>query len=75
MTAPTTKGDMMDSFEGLKANGISVLIDLRTCELTLRETMEVIEDFDKKNPGMEIWMDGDAYAIVYRPLDHLTGAA
>lgn len=65
----------MEQFEALKANGISVLIDVRTCELTMKEVMEVIEDFGRKNPGMEIWMDGDAYAIVYRQRGETAGAA
>lgn len=63
----------MESFEGLKANGISVLIDLETCEMTLGETMELVRDFGIQHPDMDIWMDGDAYAIVYRP--KMTGVA
>lgn len=45
-------------------NGIEVLVDIRTCELTLSEVMELIRDYQIRNPGKEVWMDGDAYAIL-----------
>lgn len=44
-----------------------ILIPIETCELTLREAMEEIRRLIIENPGDEIFMDGDAYAIVARP--------
>lgn len=43
-----------------------VLIDIRTCELTLSEVMAEIERLQAEYPDHEIFMDGDAYAIVAR---------
>lgn len=40
------------------------LIDLRTCDMTLSEVMAFIDRWKAENPGKEIWLDGDAYAIV-----------
>ena len=45
-----------------------ILIDIRTCELTLSEVMKQIEIWKKEMPDHEIFMDGDAYAIVARKL-------
>ena len=44
-----------------------VLIDIRTCDLTLSEVMAEIARYRSEMPGHEIFMDGDAYAIVARP--------
>ena len=43
-----------------------VLIDIRTCELTFSEMMVEIERLQSEYPDYEIFMDGDAYAIVRR---------
>lgn len=42
------------------------LIDIRTCDLTLSQVMEAVRLFAFALPGHEIFMDGDAYAIVAR---------
>ena len=47
--------------------GDVVYIDIETCELTLREVMNEIEKLIAEHPDQEIFMDGDAYAIVGRP--------
>lgn len=48
--------------------GDIVLLDMRTCELTLRTVMsEIIPFFKAQYPAFEIIMDGDQYAIVARP--------
>ena len=44
----------------------TVLIDIATCELTLSEVMEQIRQWQSEYPQDEIFMDGDAYAIVRR---------
>lgn len=44
----------------------TVLIDIATCELTLSEVMEQIRQWQADMPEAEIFMDGDAYAIVRR---------
>lgn len=44
-----------------------ILIPIRTCELTLSELMEEVRQLIIDNPDDEIFMDGDAYAIVARP--------
>lgn len=41
-----------------------VLIDLRTCDMKRSEVMMFIDRWKAENPGREIWLDGDAYAIV-----------
>ncbi len=43
-----------------------ILIDIRTCELTLSEVMTEIVRLQAEYPDHEIFMDGDAYAIVAR---------
>lgn len=40
------------------------LIDIRTSDMKLSEVMAFIDRWKVENPGKEIWMDGDAYAIV-----------
>ena len=42
-----------------------ILIDIRTCELTMREVMDQVHRFIEMYPEDEIFMD--AYAIVARP--------
>ena len=44
----------------------TVLIDIATCELTLSEVMQHIRQWQAEYPHDEIFMDGDAYAIVRR---------
>ncbi len=44
----------------------TVLLDIRTCELTLAEVMQQIRQWVAEFPEDEIFMDGDAYAIVRR---------
>ena len=43
-----------------------VLIDIRTCDLTLSQVMSEIAKLQSEYPDYEIFMDGDAYAIVGR---------
>ena len=43
-----------------------VLIDMRTCELTMAALMQRISELKDEYPEDEILMDGDAYAIVRR---------
>ena len=47
--------------------GDVVFIDIETCELTLKEVMDQVNVLIEEHPDMEIFMDGDAYAIVGRP--------
>lgn len=44
-----------------------ILIDMATCEHTLSEVMALVRGWKKVLPDHEIFMDGDAYAIVARP--------
>lgn len=44
----------------------TVLLDIRTCELTLAEVMQQIRQWKSDMPEAEIFMDGDKYAIVAR---------
>ena len=48
-------------------NGDRILIPIESCELTFSEIMEEIHRLIDENPDDEIFMDGDAYAIVARP--------
>lgn len=41
-------------------------IDIRTCDLTLSQVMARIVTLQAEHPDQEIFMDGDAYAIVGR---------
>ncbi len=43
-----------------------ILIDIRTCDLTLSQIMSEIARLQAENPDDEIFMDGDRYAIVAR---------
>lgn len=43
--------------------GKKILIDIRTSELTLSQVMEEIDRYKRENPHMEVFMDGDLYAI------------
>ena len=44
----------------------SIYIDIRTCDLTLSQVMARIVELQAEHPDQEIFMDGDAYAIVGR---------
>lgn len=44
----------------------TVYIDIRTCDLTLSQVMARIVELQAEHPEQEIFMDGDAYAIVGR---------
>lgn len=43
-----------------------ILMDIRTCELTLGQVLAQVEVWRAQHPDCEIFMDGDAYAIVAR---------
>ena len=43
-----------------------IFIDIRTCGLTLSQVMSEIAKLQSEYPDYEIFMDGDAYAIVGR---------
>lgn len=43
-----------------------ILIDIRTTDLTLAQVMEEVARFIAERPDDDIFMDGDAYAIVAR---------
>ena len=43
-----------------------ILIDLHTCELTRSQFMEQVNGFIRAMPDFEIFLDGDAYALVAR---------
>ena len=43
------------------------LIDLRTCELTMSQLRAQIVFLKKLYPDHEVFMDGDAYAVVATP--------
>lgn len=43
-----------------------VYIDIRTCDLTLSQVMAEVARLQSEHPEQEIFMDGDAYAIVGR---------
>lgn len=43
-----------------------VFIDIRTCDMTLSEVMRAIPRIQSEHPDMEVFMDGDRYAIVGR---------
>lgn len=44
----------------------TVLLDIRTCELTLAEVMEQIRQWQAEYPQDEIFMDGDSNSITLR---------
>lgn len=44
-----------------------ILIDIRTCDLTLSQVMAEIDRYQSEMPDHEIFLDGDAYAVVARP--------
>lgn len=53
----------------MTVNGRTVLIDIRTSDLTLKQMMDKIAEY-KEDPtyaDCEIFVDGDLYAIVAEP--------
>lgn len=47
-----------------------VLIDIRTCDMTLTQVLSEIARYQAAMPDEEVYMDGDQYAIVHRPRRH-----
>lgn len=45
-------------------NEPTILIDIRTTDLTLHEAMEYIHKYQSEHPDMEVWLDGDLYSVV-----------
>ena len=43
-----------------------IFIDIRTCELKMSQLMAEIRRLQEEHPDYEVFMDGDAYAIVGR---------
>lgn len=41
-----------------------LLIDIKTCGLTLSQAMEVIDRYMAAYPEEDVFMDGDLYAII-----------
>lgn len=44
-----------------------IYIDIKTCDLTMSQVIAEIVRLTKEHPDQEIFMDGDAYAIVGTP--------
>lgn len=44
-----------------------VLIDIRSCGLTVSQVMGEVERYKSENPDMDVFMDGDLYAICSEP--------
>lgn len=44
-----------------------VYIDIRTSDLTLSQVIAAMTELREKHPDQEIFLDGDAYAIIGRP--------
>ena len=51
---------------GKKLEPDKILIDIRTCELTLSQFVAEAYRYIELMPDHEIFMDGDAYALVAR---------
>lgn len=43
-----------------------IFIDIRTCDMTLSQVMMEIQRLQSEHPEMEVFMDGDRYAVVGR---------
>lgn len=52
---------------GKKDEEIEVVVNVRACGLVLSEVMRMIEEYKEANPGRDVWLDGDMYAIVSKP--------
>jgi hypothetical protein len=44
----------------------TVFIDMRTCELTIAQVFAEVKRLQEEHPNLEIFLDGDARAIVGR---------
>lgn len=44
-----------------------VYIDIKTCKMTLQEVIEEVKRLQAEHPDQDIFLDGDAYAIVGSP--------
>lgn len=44
----------------------TVLVDIRTSDLTLTQALDVVDRYQRTHPGYEVYLDGDAHAIVSR---------
>lgn len=44
----------------------SILIDIKTCGMTLQQVTDKANSYMKEHPDYEVFMDGDAYSIVAR---------
>lgn len=51
----------------IRSDRTQILIDIRTCGMTLTEVMGEIQRLQAERPDHEVFMDGDFYAIVSRP--------
>lgn len=47
--------------------GWDVVVDITTSPMTLKEAIETAKLYGQLNPDMDVFMDGDAYAIVGAP--------
>lgn len=52
-----------------------ILIDIRTCDMTLSQVMAEIVRLQAERPESEVFMDGDAYAVVARRRNQQEGRA
>lgn len=43
-----------------------ILIDIKTCRLSLSEVLDYIRKESAKHPECDIFLDGDAHAVVSR---------
>ncbi len=43
-----------------------IIVDLKTCSMTLTQALKTIEKESRANPNEDIFLDGDAHAIVGR---------
>jgi hypothetical protein len=51
---------------------VHVKID-RNSDLTLREVLKKIQEIQAENPDLDVFFDGDSYAICSRPKKHANG--
>lgn len=42
-------------------------IDIKTCDMTLKEVMDRIGELQAEHPDQDIFMDGDLYAVIGIP--------
>ena len=67
-----TEEEMMHASEqgiptGRWRHGKKVLIDIKGSKLTFSQVMDEIERYKRENPHMDVFMDGDLYAICSEP--------